>query len=349
MNNIKKKIWLLFRDIIVIIILIFIARLLFQSKNKYDKSELLYITKSLTIEESEERSRYNQMMIRILTVYGYTYDKQYKKAMSKDEKIKYIRFNYKCAKALILGLYDVPIIHLMESNFDPYVIHPNGEIGLGGVKFNTALLAHKVLGLMPSNLRHLLKFEIKSKQDLLDPFISTKIAYIMLWHERRQFRGREDWYISAYHWGARHLGKRWDNGKGEVPLNFTLGGIEYNVIKYYTTFKEYKTAFENGKLEPGMPVKERWEAYVKNLRKEEIDFRRIKNVVRTLRKQLQEKKDIEKERDKKVEQIEKTANDLNKIVRQIGGKAKKTGWKKTWSEFKKKIKDYFKKDKKAKK
>ncbi len=337
MSSIKKKIYLWSRDIIVIIILIFMAWLLFQSKNKYDKSELLYITKSLTVEEGEQRSRYNQMMIRILTVYGYTYDKRYKKAMSKEEKIKYIRFNYKCATALQLGLFDLPIIDLMESNFNPYMIHQYGEMGLGGIKFNTALLAHEVLSLMPANLRRLLKFEIKSKNDLLDPFINMKVTYIMLWHERRQFKNREDWYISAYHWGAGHIGRRWDNGKGELPVKFTLGGIEYNVVKYYATFKEFKTAFEMGDLEAGIPIKEKWEAYVKKMEKEEIDFRKTKSIIRNLRKKVKSVKYEKDEYIKGNKELEELLWKSNKDLKKIAGEVRQGGGIKKLSEGTKRI------------
>ncbi len=274
--------------------------------------------------EQERKSKYRQMMIRILTVYGYQYDPKFKKAMNKDEKIKYINFNYEAATKLNFGLFDVPVIHLMETSFNPYADGGYSERGLGQVKYNTALLAERIVKFMPDKLRRLLDFTLKRKADLYDPIINTKAGYALLWYLKKEFKGREDWYISTYHWGG-FLSKRWDKGRGEVPLKFTLNNIEYNVIKYYITFRELKEAFETGQLEAGKAIEEKWAQYHKKMVQEEIDYRRTKTIIRNLRRQLVEKREIEKKLDKKHEEIDLALNSANVQLKKISGESQTKG------------------------
>jgi len=287
--------------------------------------------------EQERRSKYRQMMIRIMTVYGYQYDPAFKKAMSKDEKIKYINLNYEAATKLNLGLFDVPIIHLMETSFNPYAKGEYDERGIGQMKYNTALLAERLVKIMPSDKRKLLDFDIKSKSDLYDPIISTKATYVLLWNLKRDYKGREDWFISAYHWGG-FLARRWDDGRGNVPAKFTLNGIEYNVIKYYVAFRELKEAFESGKLEAGKAIEERWARYQKQLIQEEVNFRRTRAIIRNLRKQLAEKRELEDELHKKHEEINMALDVANNQLQQISKGSQKDG-KKSLNKIKTVVKD----------
>ena len=307
-NNYKTKHFKLQKKVVIlsIIIVTFVIIILMQyvlMDKKYTKNLAMIISKMTEVKdglnwnqmgEQEKISKYRQMMIRILTVYGYQYDHSFKKAMNKDEKIKYINLNYNAATKLNLSLFDVPVIHLMETSFNPYAKGGYKERGLGQIKYNTALLAERLVKMMPADKRKLLYFEIKNIDDLYDPIINTKATYVLLWYLKRDYKGREDWFISAYHWGG-FLAKRWDNGTGSVPAKFILNGIEYNVIKYYVTFREFKEAFQSGKLEAGKAIEERWAQYQKRLIQEEIDFRRTKTIIRNLRKQLVEKREIETE------------------------------------------------------
>lgn len=291
--------------------------------------------------EQEKKSKYRQMMIRILAVHGFQYDSEFKKAMNNDEKIKYINFNFEAATRLNFGLFDVPVIHQMETSFNPYAKGAFNEIGIGQVKYGTALLAERLLKLIPSGLKKLLDFELKSKNDLLDPIISTKVAYVLLWFFRREFKGREDWYISIYHWGS-FLAKRWDKGKGDVPIKFTLNDVEYNVIKYYLTFKAFKETYETGQLEVGRRIEEKWRKYQKQMVKEEINFRRTKKIIKDLRKQLVEKKELEKKLDKKHEEISIALNKANEQLKDISKGSQKDG-KISLKKIKDVIKDLLKK------
>lgn len=276
------------------------------------------------MEEQERKSKYRKMMIRILTVYGFQYDPKFKKAMSNDEKIQYINFNYEAASKLNFGLFDVPIIHQMETAFNPHARGEFNEIGIGQMKFGTALLAEKLLKFMPDSLRKFLSFDLKSQDDLFNPIVNAKAAYVLLWHLRREYQNREDWYISIYHWGG-FLGQRWDEGKGEVPLSFTLNGIEYNVIKYYLQFRELKDAYEAGQLEAGKEIEEKWKNYQAQLTKEEINFRKTKSIIRNLKKQLTEKRELESELEKKHEEITKALNQANEQLNIIANGAQKDG------------------------
>jgi len=264
----------------------------------------------------DAESKYTKMMIDILTAFSYKYDQNYKKSMNKDQKIKYIRFNYRCATILFFGLYDVPIIHKMESSFNPWMDHDYGEIGIGGIKWPTALLAERLLRFMPDNIRRLLYFELKSKKDLYDPITSLKITYALLWWERRSFQGREDWYVSIYHWGG-FLSKYWDRGEGKVPVSFTLNGKKYNVIKYYYTFREMKEAYESGKLEPCKEIIEKWQAYFSRIREEEIDFRKTRSIIRSLRKKIKNYEEASNEKDEKLKELKKELKKANKRLRVI--------------------------------
>lgn len=308
-------------------------------KNRIDE-DLIYMIQSIPLNQTEEKAKYTKMMVKIFTAYSFRYDKRYKKSMSKEEKIVYLNENYKFAKLLKFGLYDVPILHQLETSFDPYVDHEYGEIGIGGIKWGTALLAQKLLDYMPDNYRRALYFDLKTKQDLKDPIISMKITYTLLWYERRQLRGLESWYISTYHWGSLIL-KHWKKGKGSVPTTFTLNGITYDVIKYYVSWAELRDSYEMGQIEPSKPIVEKWTAYMKKMKQEEIDYRKCRSVIRKQRKLLKEKNELEIELQKKYTEIDKQMIHIDKELKRIGGIANKTGWRKQYIKLRELIKNYI--------
>lgn len=303
-------------------------------------NDLIYMIQSIPLSQTEEKAKYTKMMVKIFTAYSFRYDKRYKKSMSKEEKIVYINKNFKFAKLLKFGLYDVPIIHQLETSFNPYSEGDYGEYGIGQVKWGTALLAYKLLDYLPENYRRELYFNLKSRQDLKDPILSMKIAYVLLWYERRQLKGLESWYISTYHWGGFIL-KHWNKGKGSVPTTFTLNGVKYDVIKYYVSWAELRDSYEMGQLEPSKPIVEKWESYIKKMKREEIDYRKCKRIIRQQRKLLKEEKEIRIVLNKKHIEIEKHLKKMDKDLKQIGGIANKEGWKKQYKELKKAIKNFI--------
>lgn len=302
--------------------------------------DLIYMIQSIPLTQTEKKSKYNKMMVKIFTAYSYKYDEKYKKSMSKEMKIVYMNKNFELAKLLKFGLYDVPTIHQLESSFDPYLDHDYGETGIGGIKWGTALLAHKLLDYLPESYKRELYFNLNTRQDLKNPIVSLKITYVILWWERRNFRGLEDWYVSIYHWGG-FLAKHWDRGKGSIPSSFTINGIKYDTIKYYVSWAELRDAYESGQIEPSRPIAEKWKAYMKKLTHEEINYRRCRRLIKKQRKLLREKKDIEKKLGEKYVEIDRQIAITDKEFKKIGGVANENGWKKQYAKLINLVKKYI--------
>jgi hypothetical protein len=192
-------------------------------------------------------SKYRSMMIDVLTTYSYKYDSKYPKSMNKEMKIKYINENYDLSMLVGRNLFDVPIVHQLETSFNPYAKHEHGEVGIGGIKFGTALWAETVQEkYMPSNLAKRMRINLKTPNDLKDPIISLRITHTLLWWGDQVFDGREDWNIGTYHWGGFY--ERWwdgDNSK-RVKDTFILNGIAYNTLKYYE-YHLVRKLLRNGK------------------------------------------------------------------------------------------------------
>ncbi len=337
LSKIKKKLTIKreYKNILVVIIpavMILFALYTWQEKRHVRRlasviSEMTAIKDGLDWDQmgdQEKKSKYRQMMIKVLSVYGFQKDDEFQMSMNTDQKINYINFNFEVATKLSFGLFDVPIIHQMETSFNPYALGQFSEVGIGQIKYSTALFAEKLLKLMPKNIQKILEFELKNREDLFDPIISTKISYVLLWFYRREFEGREDWYISTYHWGG-FLSRRWNKGESDVPVKFILNDVEYNVIKYYVAFKGFQSAYESGQIEVGKAIEEKWRKYQKRLVKEEIDFRTAHRTIKKLRKLLNEKRKIENDLVKKEEEIVIALNTANQKLKEIARGSQKDG------------------------
>jgi len=307
---------------------------------KSDKNEVAYMIQAFNLQEGEALSRYRKMMIRILSAYSYPYNSKYGKSMTKDMKIKYINFNWEASQLLKCSPFIVPQINKQETAFDPYVDHEYAEIGIGGMKFETAVFAEGLLKHMPTKLRRFLYIDIKTRQDLKDPIVNNKCTYILLWWNMRAF-GREDWSILVYRWGG-FLTRHWKGGEGSIPVKFTLNGIEYNAYKYYFELASFVDAYERGLLEPNKPIKELWNNRYKKLVKQEIDFRRTKSIIKTLRNELKKKKVLEKELTEKEERIEDLLIWASNELKKISNESKKGGGKKALDKVKDVVKRILK-------
>lgn len=341
--KIRTRYILILINLVIVLILFFRVEIFDIKYNKRMAGmirEITYMTDQFnwsSMEESERKSKYQKMMIRILENYAYQYSEKYKKAMIKEQKINYINLNYQAARELDFGLFDVPIIHQMESSFNPYAKGQYEEFGMAQMKYWTAVFCQASLKYMPDNARRILSFEIKNPEDLYDPIIAVKCTYVYLFWLRREFKGREDWYISGYRWGG-YLSRHWFGGDGFMPISFTLDGIKYDVLPYYMNFRKWKDAYESGKLEIGIPIDEQWQAYYKSLVQDEINFRNTMSLIRRLRKELNQKRDIEKELKIKYNDIEKMIQEANEELRILSGEAKKKGFTAKFKEdFKKTI------------
>lgn len=326
MKNHVKIIIILLGLILCFLVFSTVQSVSYKARINDNMRELLYIKKAIPWSEITDReSRYYDLMIQIFNHFSWQYDPKYVRAMSKEQKTTYMRLNYRLAVAFDFPIFCVPVIHQMESCFNPYAPHAYGEIGIGGFKWDTAVLAAKLIEYMPPAYRELLKCDVKVPEDLHDPIISLKLTYALLWYLRRVYRGREEWYILVYHWGG-FLARHWDNGDGNIPVNFTLDGKKYDVFIYFQTYKSMLEAYESGELEPSRVIAEKWEAYRSKMVKEEIDYRETKSIIRRLRRELEEKKEIEQKLAKKYKDIEialsKANDDLQRIARdsQVKGK-----------------------------
>jgi hypothetical protein len=340
LKQLKYKFIFLF--IVLILSLILCVLIYGIRQKKYDIEDVLYVTRILDIDKKNQRSQYNKMLNRIITLNSFQYDSKYKKAMNRDERIKYINLNYDYATTLNFGLYDIPIIHQLETSFNPYAEGMFNEFGMGQFKWGTALLCKQILKYMPDNYRRLLNFDIKRKEDLKDIWITLKCTYILLWWERRNFEGREDWYISIYHWGG-FVARKWLNGFGDFPLKFVINGKNYNPIKYYIRWAELRDSYESGLLEPSKPIKEKWENYYKKLCSEEINFRNMKRKIKQLQKELKKERELKIEYEKQIEIIKNKENELNEVLKKNSNIANKNGWKKQYNILITEIRKYLKK------
>jgi hypothetical protein len=303
-------------------------------------NEIAYMIQAFNWKEGEALSRYRKMMIRILAAYSYPHNSKYGKSMTKDMKIKYINFNWEASQLLKISPFIVPQINKQETAFDPYVDHAYAEIGIGGMKFETAVLAQGLLNYMPEKLKRFFKVEIKTRSDLKDPIINNKCTYILLWWNLRLF-GREDWSVLIYRWGG-FLNRHWFDGEGKIPVKFTLNGIEYNAYKYYFELASYIDAYERGLLEPNKKIKELWIDRYKKLCKEEINYRDTSRIIKTLKKELREKKQIETELTEKEKRIENLLIWADNELKKISGESKNGGGKESLKKVKNIVKRLLK-------
>ena len=345
--NLASRVVLL---IIVVLTFIFAESTKKRANKRLAKTivDMTYIKDSINSQwkkmgEHERRSKYQLMMMRILATYGYRYDEKYKKSMNREQKIDYVNVNYKLATAFHFELFDVPVIHKLETDFNPYEINTASlnERGLGQLVWDTALLAERLQRQLPDNLRRMVRFELKQKSDLFDPIINMKASYTLLYFLRRHYRS-ELWYVSCYHWGG-FLGRYYDKGEGEVPARFTINGQTFHPLKYVQAYAELKEAWQTGQLEAGMVITEKWRDWSKRQKKEQIDFRKTRSIIRNLRKKLQEKSRIESEHSAKEKEIKKVLWKADRDLSKIAGESKRGGGVKSLQKVKKVAKDLLKK------
>lgn len=348
LNNIIRK-CISAKALLLYLILVIIAGFIMvyhiYTSYQYRDKEIGYMIQAFNWRKGEEASHYKKMMIRILQAYSYKRDYRYRKSMTKEQKIAYINFNWKASRLMKISPYIVPQINKQETAFNPNLNHAYGETGLGGVKFNTALLAHKLLEQMPGHLKRFFYFNIRYKRDLKDPIVNNKVTYILLWYNLRKY-SRMDWAILVYRWGGFYA-RHWNKGEGNPPESFTLNGIRYNTYKYYFECASYVDAYENGLIEPNRPIKEKWIDYMKKLRKEEIDYRKVSRIIRKLRSVVKDQREMINDFEVKDKQLEKELNKFYAELKVIGGEARKQGWpEKTYNKLRRFIKKMIKMEKK---
>lgn len=255
-----------------------------------------------------EESKYTEFAVKIMN--------HYSRNMNRELRVNYIRQNWKISQALSFNPFEGPGIHYLETSLDPKGEHDYGEVGIGGIKYGTALWALAIQDrAMPEHLRKYVKVKDFKKEDLSDPIVSLKLTYTLIWYYRKVYNGMENWYISAYHWGGI-LDRHYKRGKNRIPTHFTLNGIKYNVIKYYVAWKEIVTAFNQGKLEPSAEIRARYRKYENKLVQEEINYRKCLGIIRDLQKKIKKREEVDKE-------LQEALKKSERQMMQISGQSKK--------------------------
>jgi hypothetical protein len=281
-----------------------------------------FILNDLPIQE--QREKYRKFMIRIFDVYGYQYEKEFTKALRADQQADYIDMTFDLDNLLGFEHYTVPTAHLMESAFNPRCHNTTSgldEKGIGQQVWTTAVWAEALLNRMPGNYQKALHFEIKTSDDLYDWETATKITYVLMWWNRRDFH-TEEWWVSIYHWGG-FLSRYWDDGEGSIPTKFTINGIVYRVIDYYVAWKKLQECFSRGQLEPSIQVVEKWQNYQKKLMAEEVQLRTARGIIRKLRAELEEKKFMEDRLQQQYSKIDVVVSESLESLNKVYGDASK--------------------------
>jgi len=342
--RLTDKLLIIFISIIVIISTFFIIN---WNGDKDKENTMMYLFRNTNWKKKKKMEpQYTAFMYDVINYFSYQQDKYYKKSMTRDMRIKYTRKNYVLATAFSWGLFDVPIIHQLETSFNPYEIHGLNEQGLGGVMYGTAVGSYNYCrAYMPRRLWRLVKFDLMKASDLIDPINGLKASYMILWHCYRIYNGAENLAISSYHWGI-WIDRFCLNGL-DFPVLFKFklknGWIEKNPKAYYFAWRKIKLAYENGDFETGKYINEKWQKYKDSMTTDEYNYRVASKRIKLLEKQLKENEALYKLLKLKDDQHKKSIKKTKKILKRIGREASKKGWTKTTIlKFKKWIKKVLK-------
>lgn len=319
-----------------------------------DKNTVTYMWQnSVWHDMALDESVYTAFLYDVINYFSYQEDRYFKKSMSKDQRIQYVAENYRLAKAFGYGLYDVPIIHQMESSFNPHEKHGLDEQGMGGIMFMTAKYAYNFCeAYMPAKLWCLVDFKLEKKEDLIDHINALRSSYMILWQQYKVYEGSEMWAVSGYHWGG-WLWRPYAMGK-EFPVKFVFysdtGKDERNPKAYYFTWRNMKTAYEQGNFEQGKYIQEKWEKYRNSMKTEEYNYRRVVSRVKTLTKHIKELEQLDTLREDRIKKIEANVKAMERECKEIGKVAGKKGWiKEAVDKFEKKCREIYHGLKEAKK
>jgi len=269
-------------------------------------------------------------------------------SMRKEERIKYAQINFRLARAFNYGYFDIPIIHALESDFNPRKDHKMfKEIGIGGFWYGTAKYYHFLAKMyMPKELWRKAKFDFNRKTDLHDIENALKMTYIWVWIENCNYKEVETYVVSGYRWG-RFLRPPEDDDLFPIEFNIKMSktGITYtyNPIAYYFTWRKIKRSLEGGSIDTAKTIHKKWKDKRKKLIHREIEYRRAIKIIKRYQKEIKELKFRIDFLNKQYEVVDKVDKKQLRVLKQIGGEAKKQGWRpEIWNKFKKYIKEILK-------
>jgi hypothetical protein len=246
--------------------------------------------------------------------------------MKRPERITFIKENKRVADLVSRDRWDIPSLGILETSLDPRGEHFYREIGILGIKYNTALYAEFIQRkFMPSHMANQMRINIKSKKDLTDIKTSIRIAYTLLWWYDQCYEGSDRWSVSVYHWGG-FIAKYWKRNK-KPPPTFKINGITYSVDNYYLAWKELTTCFKKGQLEPVANIYARHKKEKTKLHRKEIEYRKMKGIIKGFEKKIAKYKKEHLEREESIEELIEYKKWSKKELAKIGydarrGKAK---------------------------
>lgn len=322
------------------IVILFLAIMgMVEHRNKKN-FEFMYMLKNTDWKKMiEKEADYTMTMYAILDTFS---KKKIGQCLTKDQRIIYARENLKMANTFGWGKYDVPVIHQLESSFDPFQEHLFGEIGMGGIMYSTAINTFAFCqAYMPRRLWERTKFNLRSRKDLKDYINSLKMSYMILWYGRTIFKGYDLWSVSFYHFGGS-VWKRWRGGEGEFPIKFIYytkhGKMVLDCRKYFYAWRFLRQCYESGDINGAHKL---WEKYRKDKRiynSEVVKYRRAVSVIRRQEKIIKEYEFYKNLYDKQVEKIKESNKQKKKVLRQVKKEGNEKGWvKELWQKFKDKL------------
>ena len=293
--------------------------------------DMTYIKEGFRLSDShsinERKEKFRAFMIRIIDTYGLTYRANMKPptGLSPKDKRDYILECWELARLIDINEYNTPTLHKKETCFNPWAWNQDSgldEKGIGQQTWDTALTAMAIVKyIMPDRLKKRMDITITKPEDLYEWKNSTRITFILIWYYLRKYNFREEWAISCYKWN-NFLGRRWDNGKGDIPAKFTISGIEYSPIAYYADFKSWCESWNNGDIEPGKVNAEYWASFEKKMMKEEIKLRKVRSIIKGLRKDIKQLKIAKDDYKSKFEnaenKLEEAESKLGKVYKLAG-------------------------------
>jgi len=304
----EKRFWLILSGFLGVIVFLSILLLFQGSSHRKDLARQLRDLTAVKdgfslqgVSEEEQYFKFKSFMIRIMNVYGNTYDPKNPHAVPPDEQSDYIKFCWQAAKLMKMSPYRIPVIHQMESCFDPWANNTNSgldEKGIGQQCWTAALYGLSLRDFLPPNLKSFFQVDFKYSDELYQWEVSTKLTFILMYFLDREFHGRDEWALSVYHWGG-FLRRHWNEGNGNIPVQFYFekGGkkIKYSVIDYWLTAEKLIAAYEQGDLEYGKAISRVYDEKKTQLMQEEKQLRRAREIIRELRNQIATEKEARRE------------------------------------------------------
>lgn len=274
----------------------------------------------------EQKDTYRHFMLNVHRVYGVKYQRDSERSygLRAKEISEWIDLNWELSKLLNFDPYMVPALQKMESSYDPYVPGPYNEIGIGQVKWETALLVFKIMESMDPGLvraiNKLVTIQFSQPAELNNFALGTAVQYILLWYLRNRFDYNELWYVSVYHWGG-FLYRYYQGGTGQMPLRFKINDVDYNVSAYYCEYRLWVETFNEGRLEPDPVVVAKWDMENKRMLQEEIKLNTAHKRVRSWEEKYKKLELSYNETLKHYEEVKSETEKMKLEFRRIYGEA----------------------------